>query len=149
MLPGLGWFRAPARYTLLTSLGLSLLAGCGLDRSITPARFRVGLIVALVIGAASWVWSVAWIRDPLFQASFGSEHAVAAIWDCGTVLVPEPDLTSLPGTGPCWHLGSTRRSDGRALLRSSILGQSRGDGRPAFPGRVRFSSGSLASRRPG
>ena len=30
-LPGLGWFRAPARYTLLTSLGLALLAGRGLD----------------------------------------------------------------------------------------------------------------------
>ena len=26
-LPGLGWFRAPARYTLLTCLGLALLAG--------------------------------------------------------------------------------------------------------------------------
>ena len=34
--PGLGWFRAPARYTLLTSLGLALLAGRGsgpLDRA--------------------------------------------------------------------------------------------------------------------
>jgi hypothetical protein len=37
--PGLGWFRAPARYTLLTSLGLALLARRGLDLAITPRRF--------------------------------------------------------------------------------------------------------------
>jgi len=37
-LPGLGWFRAPARYTLLTSLGLALLAGRGLDHTVTKAR---------------------------------------------------------------------------------------------------------------
>ncbi len=72
MLPGLGWFRAPARYTLLTSLGLILLAGRGLDRSITRARFWTGLVVAIVIGAGSWAWSVAWVRGPLFQASLGS-----------------------------------------------------------------------------
>ena len=72
MLPGLGWFRAPARYTLLTSLGLAVLAGRGLDRSITPARFRAGLVAAVVIGAGSWIWSVSWARDPLFQASLGA-----------------------------------------------------------------------------
>ncbi len=49
-LPGLGWFRAPARYTLLTSLGLALLAGRGLDRSIAPRRFWGGLTLAIGIG---------------------------------------------------------------------------------------------------
>ena len=72
MLPGVGWFRAPARYTLLTSLGLTLLAGRGLDRSISPARFWGGLGVAIVIGAGSWIWSIALSRDPLFQSGLGS-----------------------------------------------------------------------------
>ncbi len=41
-LPGLGYFRVPARYTLLTCLGLAFLAGEGFDRSISMARFRAG-----------------------------------------------------------------------------------------------------------
>jgi len=72
MLPGVGWFRAPARYTLLTSLGLTLLAGRGLDRSISPARFWGGVAAAIVIGAGSWIWSIALSRDPLFQSGLGS-----------------------------------------------------------------------------
>jgi hypothetical protein len=73
MLPGVGWFRAPARYTLLTSLGLTLLAGRGLDRSISTRRFLGGLSLALAIGVGSWVWSIALARDPLFQNALGSD----------------------------------------------------------------------------
>ena len=40
--PGLGYFRAPARYTLLTSLGLALLAGQAINRASSPRRFRAG-----------------------------------------------------------------------------------------------------------
>ncbi len=86
MLPGVGWFRAPARYTLVTSLGLVLLAGQGLDRSIPPARFWMGLTAAIVIGAGSWIWSIALSRDPLFQSSLGSSTlslrfgSAAVVW---------------------------------------------------------------------
>ena len=50
--PGLGWFRAPARYTLLCNLGLALLAGRGLDRSIPQRAFGLGLGLAFIFGAA-------------------------------------------------------------------------------------------------
>lgn len=60
--PGLGYFRVPARYTLLTSLGLALIAGEGFDRAITSIRFRLGLLASLVFGGAAaiaaWRWSL-------------------------------------------------------------------------------------------
>jgi hypothetical protein len=52
-LPGVGLFRAPARYTLLTSLGLAILAGAGLDRSVGSRRFKAGLILAIVLATAA------------------------------------------------------------------------------------------------
>ena len=70
-LPGLGWFRAPARYTLLTSLGLALLAGQGLDSDITSRRFHRGLALAILIGTAAWGWSIYWARRPDFQSGMG------------------------------------------------------------------------------
>src|SRR5262249_55012460 len=70
-LPGLGWFRAPARYTLLTSLGLALLAGRGLDQAIAPRRFWAGIALAILGGAAAWAWSIYWARGADFQAGMG------------------------------------------------------------------------------
>ena len=71
-LPGLGWFRAPARYTLLTSLGLALLAGRGLDHSVASRRFWVGLALAILGGAAAWGWSIHyWAGGAEFQAGLG------------------------------------------------------------------------------
>ena len=49
-LPGLGYFRVPARYTLLTSLGLAVLAGEGFDLSLSSQRFRRGLVAAVIFG---------------------------------------------------------------------------------------------------
>jgi len=66
-LPGLGYFRCPARYTAITSLGLCLLAGRGLDHAISTARFRVGLGLALLVGATSFAW--AWAL-PSFRPEF-------------------------------------------------------------------------------
>ncbi len=57
----------PARYTLLSSLGLALLAGRGLDRSLSPMRFWGGLAVAVLIGVSAWIWSLSLVRDPLFR----------------------------------------------------------------------------------
>ncbi len=48
-LPGIGFFRAPGRYTLLTSLGLALLAGEGFDRAVSKTRFRLGLSLSLCL----------------------------------------------------------------------------------------------------
>ena len=67
-LPGIGWFRAPARYTLLTSLGVALLAGRGLDHSLTPRRFWGGLLLAILVGTAAWGWSIHWSREASFRA---------------------------------------------------------------------------------
>jgi hypothetical protein len=54
-LPGIGYFRVPARYTLLTSFGLALLAGEGFNTSVTTARFRRGLLIgALFAGGAAF-----------------------------------------------------------------------------------------------
>lgn len=61
-LPGVGYFRVPARYTLITSLAVALLSGEGLDRAISTWRQRLGLAAALIFGAcgaaAAWHWSL-------------------------------------------------------------------------------------------
>lgn len=72
MVPGLGWFRAPARYTLLCNLGLALLAGRGLDRSIAPRTFRVGLGLALAFGVAGWTWTIALAKAAGASASLSA-----------------------------------------------------------------------------
>jgi len=58
--PGLGYFRVPARYTLITCLGLALLAGEGFDRSLAPARFRLGLAAAVLFGGCAAVAAGLW-----------------------------------------------------------------------------------------
>ena len=49
-LPILGHFRCPARYTVLASLGLCLLAGAGVDLVTERCRARRGLAAALLVG---------------------------------------------------------------------------------------------------
>jgi hypothetical protein len=60
-IPGIGYFRVPARYTLLTSFGLAVLAGEGCDAAHSRLRFRLGLSGALAFAAcataAAWLWS--------------------------------------------------------------------------------------------
>ena len=90
-IPGVGMFRAPARYTLLTSLGLVLLAGRGLDlgRSISPRRFWGGLALAIAFGGLAWAWSLHVAQDLEYRAALG-------------------DATIVPrfiGTGLAWVLG--------------------------------------------
>ncbi len=64
MVPGLGLFRCPARYTALTSLGLALLAGAGLDSSLSRRWFRFGLAAALALMVAAVGWGVFWFTRP-------------------------------------------------------------------------------------
>lgn len=74
-LPGLGYFRAPARYTLLASLGLVLLAGQGLDRELPARRFKAGLALAIMFGlsALGYGFVLASRRD------FGSEPGLGGL----------------------------------------------------------------------
>lgn len=69
--PGLGLFRAPARYTLVASLGLALLAGQGLDRLVTPWRFRAGVTMAIAFGVASAAWAFTSADRPAFRSATG------------------------------------------------------------------------------
>lgn len=70
-IPVLGWFRAPARYTLLTSLGLLLLAGRGLDQAADARALRRGLFLATLIGVAGVAWWLAGAEDPLYRRGLG------------------------------------------------------------------------------
>jgi len=62
--PGLGYFRVPARYTLLTSLGLALLAGEGFDHTISKTRFRLGVAASIVFGGYAALAAFLWARWP-------------------------------------------------------------------------------------
>jgi hypothetical protein len=92
-LPGLGWFRAPARYTLLTSFALALLAGRGLERTLAPSRVRVGLALALLVGASAWGWSIHRAHDIEFRAGLGANTlplrfaAAGLAWGAGLIAV--------------------------------------------------------------
>ena len=55
--PGFGLFRCPARYTVITSLGLCLLAGRGFDAAIGARRFHAGLAIAGLYAVGSLVWA--------------------------------------------------------------------------------------------
>ena len=92
-LPGFGWFRAPARYTLLTSLGLALFAGRGLDHTIAARRFWTGLMLAILFGAAGWFWSIQCAQGADFRAAMradtlGMRFTVAAVaWVLGLLTI--------------------------------------------------------------
>jgi hypothetical protein len=122
-LPGLGYFRCPARYTLLTSLGLCLLAGRGLDRAIGPRRFGVGLALAVLFGAGSAAWAWHWAResgllDRLGESSLPMRFGAAApawgvglaailAWRSGRVGAWAPVAVAAVELGILFHLGPT------------------------------------------
>jgi hypothetical protein len=58
--PVIGYFRVSARYTLLASLGLALLAGEGFDRSLSTTRFRLGLVAGILFGVSAWAGGYVW-----------------------------------------------------------------------------------------
>lgn len=65
MVPGLGWFRAPARYLVIASLGLALLAGAGLDRLLLRRTIGGGALLAMVLGLIAFASAGAlWRNDP-------------------------------------------------------------------------------------
>jgi Bacterial membrane protein YfhO len=72
-LPGIGYFRAPARYTLLTSLGVAVLAGEGFDKAISKTRFRVGFSASLAFAGCAAVVAFLWTsrRDVRLVSGLG------------------------------------------------------------------------------
>ncbi len=62
-LPGFGYFRAPARYTLISSLALALGAAEGFDCAIEPRVIKRALAGALVLAIAAG-WGVLVARIP-------------------------------------------------------------------------------------
>ena len=125
-IPGLGWFRAPARYTLLSSLGMALLAGRGLDRSIAPQRFWTGFSLAIAIGALGWAWSIFWTTGADFRASlmfrtietrFASS---AAVWILAILAAGRLAAELVGGLGTL--IGRGGRALGAAFRRAGCLG---------------------------
>jgi hypothetical protein len=122
-LPGIGYFRAPARYTLLASLGLALLAGQGLDRVISRMRFRIGIGLAVAFALAAAGFALFWSARPDFRSidglgglPFGLATAAAtwavslgsvAAWRSGTVGPWLPGLVATIELGALYYLGPT------------------------------------------
>jgi hypothetical protein len=71
--PGVGLFRAPARFTLLPTIALALLGGAGLDRLIDRGARRVGVGLALgaLLGAAGLGAAWWWATGPGSRGQFG------------------------------------------------------------------------------
>jgi len=92
-LPGFGWFRAPGRYVVLTSFGLCLLAGSGLEILAGQRRLRLGWFLVTCVGLAALGWSLAWTARPRNLPYFdGTQMAVALgsaglAWIMGTALI--------------------------------------------------------------
>jgi hypothetical protein len=123
-LPGLGYFRAPARYTLLASLGLALLAGQGLDREVSGRRFKAGVALAVAFGLAAFGYGfvLAGRREfgsepglgglPFGVASSLLSWAVALIalaaWRAGRAGAWLPALVTAVELGALYFLGPTQ-----------------------------------------
>jgi hypothetical protein len=122
-LPGLGYFRAPARYTLPASLGLALLAGQGLDRAVSALRHRLGLALAVAFGLAAFGFAVAWSGRSDFRSAAGPAGlpyglataaatwavalAAVAAWRAGRAGAWLPVLIVTVELGALYHLGPT------------------------------------------
>jgi hypothetical protein len=125
-LPLLGYFRCPARYTAVTSLGLCLLAGRGLDRSLAPGRFRLGLLLAVVFGAGAFAWAAGLpVWRPEFRRSLDDAGligrlglagltwavgvAAIALWRRGTLGAWVLIVLTAVEVGAFYHRGGTTR----------------------------------------
>ncbi|MGE3822013.1 MAG: hypothetical protein AB7I30_21580, partial [Isosphaeraceae bacterium] len=107
-LPGLGHFRAPGRYALLTSLGLCLLAGRGFDLARTARRFWRGYALAIVLGASAFAWAAWWSSRPDVREAIGGEvrdwHLVEAAVAWTVALVVVAVYRARPGKATAWVL---------------------------------------------
>ncbi len=105
-LPPFAYFRVPARYTLLSSFGLAILAGEGLDQTISRGRFRAGLLSALFFAALAAAAAVFWANRPevhlrpLLGRVSGGFLWCALAWSCSLAAV----LAWRKGKLPPWAL---------------------------------------------
>jgi hypothetical protein len=110
-LPGVGYFRAPARYTLLTSLGLAVLAGEGFGEAVSKRRFRLGLSASLVFACCAAVVAFLWTgrRDVRLVSVLGgmTDGFVWAglAWFIALIAVLAWRLQKLPSWAPMLVLG--------------------------------------------
>jgi hypothetical protein len=134
-LPGLGYFRVPARYTLLTCLGLAVLAGEGFDRAVSTARFRLGLAAALLFGTAAAVAAASWaaradvhlysrsglVADGFLWAALAWSVALAAVlaWRRGWLGSWAPLTAAAVELGILYYAGTTQWGWSIALPRQS------------------------------
>jgi hypothetical protein len=123
-LPGPGYFRCPARYTAITSLGLALLAGRGLDRAISGRRFGIGLALASATGLGAVGLALAWFsrhgsRATLDQAELAYRLGLAGLawalglgsvllWRWGRLGGWAPVLLTAAEMAALFHSGTTR-----------------------------------------
>lgn len=123
-IPFLGDFRAPARYTVIASLGLALLAGRGLDRTIGSLRFRIGLGLSLGLGGLAFAWAcfapmtLPNLPSELFDGSLRMSLTTAAVswavavgaillWRKGSIGPVAPLAVATVELGLWFYLGST------------------------------------------
>ncbi|MGA2703172.1 MAG: hypothetical protein ABSH35_19005 [Isosphaeraceae bacterium] len=91
--PGFGWFRAPGRYVVLSSLGLCLAAGAGFDRAAGPASIRRGVATAWAFAIAAAGWAIYWALRPDHRAVLGGSRfalvmgSAALSWVVATALL--------------------------------------------------------------
>jgi hypothetical protein len=113
--PILGAFRAPARQTLLTSLGLCLFAGAGFDRSASRARFGLGLAAAVLFSAVAAGWALDWSGRSSFHTRVASGSLAAALTWAGL------SWTVAVGVLIAWRVGKLA-SSGVLVLTAVELG---------------------------
>ena len=105
-LPVIGHFRAPGRYTLLTSVGLCLLAGRGFDGAMSARRFWAGFALAVIVGIAALGWGWYWSSWPDVRLALGDERAArflgagGVVWGLSLLAVALWRVGKLPPWGP-------------------------------------------------
>jgi hypothetical protein len=105
--PALGQFRAAGRYTLITTLGLCLLAGRGFDYGLTAARFRAGVALAVAFGVGALAWGGIWSGSAEVLRTFDPHQR--------TRLLAEGSACWLAGLA-CVALWRAHRLSSRTLL---------------------------------
>lgn len=102
-IPGLDMFRAPGRCLAVTSLGLALLAGKGMDRTDGRmlAWLAFGLSLAFAAGGIAWVVSWSW-RPDHFRELGGDRlwfrlAAAGGVWLAAAILTAAWLRGRLPG----------------------------------------------------
>ncbi len=120
-IPGFGYFRAPARYTLITALVLAITAGEGFDRALSRKGFIWGILSAVAMAVvAGWaVWSfpapldhpprVPGIPDALVIGGLAWTISLAAVllWRGGRVNAWLPFALVAIELGVLFHQGTT------------------------------------------